>query len=86
MTDLEKECLSVLLRVRDAWTRRFISKEAFMDLMSAVVQAIKHLESKSYSCPTGVHVGSCDCKPAVVGRSKEWKYFHKEKINTRSQS
>jgi hypothetical protein len=79
MTDLEKECLTVLLRIRDAWTRRFVSRDAFMEIMGAMVQTIKHLESKQSSCPTGSHFGPCDCKPAIIGHAQDWKYQKKNR-------
>lgn len=79
MTEIEKECLSVLLRIRDAWTRKYVSREGFMEIMSAIIQAIKHLEATSGGCATGSHFGPCDCKPAIKGHSADWKYWRKNK-------
>lgn len=80
MTGLEEKCLYILLRVRDAWTRRFISRHDFMSLMEEIVKIISSLEAKQLGCPTGSHFGDCDCKPAVVGHGRDWIYRKSNKL------
>lgn len=84
MTEIENECLNVLLRVRDAWTRKYVSRDGFMEIMFAIVQAIKHLEAKGSGCATGTHVGRCHCKPAIVGPTYEWQYHRKKRMKVNS--
>lgn len=71
LTPIEQKALDALLAVRDMWVPK-MKREAFMDLMGEVRDAISALENKKYGCLSGRHTGKCTCTANRTGISVQW--------------
>jgi len=71
MTALEKLSLETLRNVLHHMTGRQLRVTNFMDLMSTVIETVKHLEKLETGCPSGTHFCKCTCRPASIGKSLE---------------
>lgn len=78
MTDIERQALNTLKKVRDHFAvGRQVLNTTYTEVMGDVGQTIAALENKHFGCPTGLHSGKCTCKPPVLGvciqNGKEYK-------------
>lgn len=68
MTPLEKESLDTLRVVVDQFAPgRANNRVEYMQVMAKVRDTISALENYSFGCATGLHRGSCTCRPPVRG-------------------
>lgn len=68
-SEFDRDLLESLLQVQDRFISNPMPRLRFMEVMGMLRDAIKRLECKIAGCPTGIHAGSCSCKPGIPGRS-----------------
>ncbi len=73
MTDLEKDSFALFVKIRDAWTRRLITKWEFRELLGDIVKIIRRFDSTQSGCPTGKHYEECTCQAAVAGYARKYQ-------------
>lgn len=79
MTPLEKEALDTCLEILEVFVaNKPLGRNDFMVTIGHLRDTIRHLEARQSGCPTGTHASYCDCKPAILGHSHDWKYKHKK--------
>jgi hypothetical protein len=71
MTPVEKNCLDLLLRIRQFLTGGTPGKWNYMVMLGEIRDQITVLEHLPF-CPTGTHESPCTCKPPIVGYTAEY--------------
>ena len=87
LTAIEQECRAVIQHIQMAFLspkRERFSKQAFYEILKDINMTLTHLDNRESGCATGLHCGSCHCRPDEIVDMDELheRYFKgKKKVN-----